>query len=107
MAPRKRTKNDAGASSSQPAFDENLFVSQQAFERYKLLSVKNAIQDRGRECKEEYRHEPQYAEIKRQIVGRGWQKFVNVPKETNVSLMLEKFVTVSWNYHLNLYTTSK
>ena len=52
MAPRKRSKNDAGASSSQPAFDENLFVNQRAFERYKLLSVKNIIQDRGMECKE-------------------------------------------------------
>ena len=89
MAPKKRTRNDAGASSSQPAFDEDLFVSERAFERYKLLSVKNVIQDRGMECKDDYRHEPQYAEIKRQIVARGWQKFVNVPKETNESLMLE------------------
>ena len=43
MAPKKRTRNDAGASSSQPAFDENLFVSERAFERYKLLSVKNSF----------------------------------------------------------------
>ena len=71
MASRKRSKNAAGTSSSQPAFDENLFVSQRAFERYKLLSVKNVIQDRGMECKDEYRHEPQYAKIKRQIVARG------------------------------------
>jgi Ca2+/Na+ antiporter len=71
MAPRKRSKNDAGTSSSQAAFDEHLFVNQRAFERYKLLSGKNVIQDRGMECKDEYRHEPQYDEIKRQIVGRG------------------------------------
>ena len=71
MAPRKRSKNDAGASSSHQAFDDNLFVSERAFERYKLLSVKNVIQNRGMECKEEYRHEPQYDEIKRAIVSRG------------------------------------
>lgn len=80
MTSRKRSKNAAGSSSSQAAFDENLFVSQRAFERYKLLSVKNVIQDRGMECKEDYRHEPQYAEIKRHIDARGWHKFVNVPK---------------------------
>ena len=89
MASRKRSKSAAGSSSSQAAYDESLFVSLKAFERYKLLSVKNVIQDRGMECKEEYRHEPQYAEIKRQIVGRRWQKFVDVPKETNESLMKE------------------
>ena len=71
MAPRKRTKNDAGASSSQPAFDENLFVNQRAFERYKILNAKNVIQDRGMECKDEYRHDPQYDEIRRSIVARG------------------------------------
>lgn len=89
MAPRKRSKKDAGASSSQATYDENLFVSQRAFERYKILNAKVAIQDRGMECKEEYRHDPQYDEIRRTIVARGWQQFVNVPKETNTSLMLE------------------
>ena len=53
MAPRKRSKNDAGASSSQAAYDESLFVSQRAFERYKILNAKNVIQDRGMECKED------------------------------------------------------
>ena len=43
MASRKRSKNAAGSSSSQAAYDENLFVSLRAFERYKLLSGKNVI----------------------------------------------------------------
>ena len=86
MAPKKRSKNDAGASSSQPAFDENLFVSERAFERYKILSVKNFIQDRGMECKEEYRHEPQYAKIKRQIVGRGGRNLLmSLRRRTSLS----------------------
>jgi hypothetical protein len=89
MTSRKRSKNAAGSSSSQPAFDEGLFVSVAAFERYKLLKDKNVIQDRGMECNDDYRHEPQYAEVKRQIVDRGWQKFVDVPKRTNESLMKE------------------
>ena len=74
MTSRKRSKNAAGSSSSQPAFDEDLFVSLAAFERYKLLKDKNIIQDRGMECNDDYRHDPQYAEVKRQIVDRGWQK---------------------------------
>ena len=89
MTSRKRSKSNAGSSSSQPAFDEDLFVSLKAFERYRLLSVKNVIQDRGMECKEDYCHDPQYAEVKRQIVDRGRQKFVDVPKRTNESLMKE------------------
>ena len=88
MAPRKR-KNDAGASSSQATYDENLFVSERAFQRYKILNAKVVIQDRGMECKEEYRHDPQYDEIRRTIVSRRWEQFVNVPKEMNTSLMLE------------------
>ena len=89
MAPRKRSKNDAGASSSQASYDANLFASERAFQRYKALNAKVVIQDRGMECKEEYRHDPQYDEIRRTIVARGWQQFVDVPKETNTSLMLE------------------
>jgi hypothetical protein len=89
MTSRKRSKSAAGSSSSQPAYDADLFVSLAAFERYRLLSDKNIIQDRGMECNDDYRHEPQYAELKRQIVDRGWQKFVDVPKITNESLMKE------------------
>ena len=89
MTSRKRSKHAAGSSSSQPAYDADLFVSLAPFERYKLLSDKNIIQDRGMECNDDYRHEPQYAEVKRQIVDRGWQKFVDVLKRTNESLMKE------------------
>lgn len=89
MTSRKRSKNAAGSSSSQPAFDADIFVSLAAFERYKLLSDKNVIQDRGMEYDKDYRHEPQYGEVKRQIIERGWQKFVDVPKRTNESLMKE------------------
>ena len=71
MAPRKRSKNDAGSSSSQATYDANLFASERAYERYKALSAKVVIQDRGMECKEEYRHDPQYDEIRRTIVARG------------------------------------
>ena len=89
MASRKRSKSAAGTSSSQPAFDEDLFVSMAAFERYKLLKDKNVIQDRGMEYNNDYSHDPQYAEVKRQIVEQGWEKFVDVPKRTNESLMKE------------------
>lgn len=71
MAPRKRSKNDAGASSSQASYDANLFASERAFQRYKALNAKMVIQDWGMECKEEYRHDPPYDEIRRTIVARG------------------------------------
>ena len=45
MAPKKRSKNDAGSSSSRPAFDANLFANVRAFERYQALSTKVLIQD--------------------------------------------------------------
>ena len=35
MAPKKRSKNDAGSSSSRQAFDGNLFANARAFERYR------------------------------------------------------------------------
>ena len=89
MASRKRSKNAAGSSSSQPAYDADVFVSLAAFNRYKLVTDKNIIQDRGMEYKEDYRHDPQYAEVQRQIIARGWQKLVDVPKRTNESLMKE------------------
>ena len=74
MAPRKRSKNDAGSSSSQATYDANLFASERAYQRYKALSAKVVIQDRGMECKDEsYRHDPQYDEIRRTIVAMGWQ----------------------------------
>ena len=42
------------------------------------------------ECNEEpYFHDPQYDEIWRTIITRGWQTFVNVTEETNTSLCLE------------------
>ena len=71
------------------------------------MSVKNVIQDRGMECKEDDRHEPQYAEIKRQIVGRGWQKLVDVPKETNESLMKEFLANWPERNGDNLYIRRK
>ena len=90
MAPKKRSKNDAGSSSSRQAFGGNLFANARAFERYQVLSTKPVIQDRGMECNEEpYRHDPQYDEIRRTIITMGWQQFVNVQEETNTSLMLE------------------
>ena len=90
MAPKKRSKNDARSSSSRQAFDGNLFANARAFERYQNLSTKPVIQDRGMECNEElYRHDPNYDEIRRTIVTMGWKQFVNVPDETNTSLMLE------------------
>ena len=89
MASRKRSKSAAGSSSSQPAYDADVFVSLAAFNRFNLVNDKNIIQDRGMEYKEDYRHDPQYAEVKRQIVERGWEKFVDVPKRTNESLMKE------------------
>ena len=76
--------------SNRPAFDANLFANVRAFERYQALSTKVVIQDRGMECNDEqYRHDPQYDEIRRTIITMGWQQFVNVQEETNTSLMLE------------------
>ena len=90
MAPKKRSKNDAGSSSSRQTFDERLFANARAFERYQDLSTKPVVQDRGMECnKDPYRHDPNYDEIRRTIITNGWQQFVNVPDETNTSLMLE------------------
>ena len=90
IAPKKRSKNDAGSSSSRQTFDERLFANARAFERYQDLSTKPVVQDRGMECNEDpYRHDPNYDEIRRTIITNGWQQFVNVPEETNTSLMLE------------------
>ena len=65
MASRKRSKSAAGSSSSQPAYDADIFVSLAAFNRYKLVNDKNIIQDRGMEYKNDYSHDPQYAQVKR------------------------------------------
>ena len=90
MAPKKRSKNDAGSSSSRQTFDERLFANAKAFERYQNLSTRPVVQDRGMECNADpYRHDPNYDEIRRTIITNGWQQFVNVPDETNTSLMLE------------------
>ena len=48
------------------------------------------IGDRGLECQEEsYRHDPQFDEIRRNIITRGWQQFVNMTEQSNVSMSLE------------------
>ena len=48
MAPKKRTKVDAGSSSSQGGFDAKIFASVVAYERYQRLSTNVVIQDRAR-----------------------------------------------------------
>ena len=88
MAPKKRTKLEAGSSSQE--FDGRIFANPAAHARYQRLSTKVVIQDRGLECNaESYRHDPQYDEIRRSIITRGWQLFVNVNEESNISLSLE------------------
>ena len=72
MAPKKRSKVDAGSSSSQGGYDAKLFANARAYERYQLLSTKVVIQDRGMECNaEQYRYDPQYKEIRRSIITLG------------------------------------
>ena len=64
MAPKKRSKVDAGSSSSQGGFDAKIFANANAYARYQRLSTKVVIQDRGLECNvQQYRHDPQYDEI--------------------------------------------
>ena len=89
MAPKKRSKLEAG-SSSQGGYDRTIFANANAHARYQRLSTKVVIQDRGMECNEEpYRHDTQYDEIQRTIITRGWQTFVNASEESNTSLCLE------------------
>ena len=48
------------------------------------------IQDRGMECDDkQYRHDPVFDEIRRNVITRGWQQFVIVTAESNTSLSLE------------------
>ena len=90
MAPKKRSKVDVGSSSSQGGFDAKIFANATAYERYQRLSTKVVIQDQGLECNtKNYHHDPQYDEIRRSILTRGWQQFVNVSEESNTSLILE------------------
>ena len=72
MAPKKKTKLEAGSSSSQGRYDGRIFSNANAHARYLRLSTKVVIQDRGLECNAEpYRHDPQYDEIQRSIITRG------------------------------------
>ena len=65
MAPKKRSKVEAG-SSSQGSYDSRIFVNVTAHARYQRLRTKVVIGDRGLECNEEpYRHDPQFDEIRR------------------------------------------
>ena len=89
MAPKKRTKADAGSSSNQ-GYNTRIFANDRAYERYQRLNTKVVIQDRGMECDDkQYRHDPIFDEIWRNVITRGWQQFVTVTTESNTSLSLE------------------
>lgn len=70
MAPKKRTKVEAGSPSQ--GFDGWTFANAAAHARYQRLSTIVVIADRGLECNDEsYRHDPQFDEIRRNIITRG------------------------------------
>ena len=75
MAPKEKSRFEEG-SSSQGGFYSTIFVNATAHARYRWLRTKVVIGDRGLECKEEpYRHDPQFDEIRQNIITRGGSSF--------------------------------
>lgn len=91
MAPKKQKVNEHGESSN-PArgFDPRIFVSAAAQALYQFLSKKIVIHDQGLEYQDKpYHHDPKYNQARRHILARGWQLFVDVTGQSNVSMALE------------------
>lgn len=54
------------------------------------MRKKIVIKDRGLECQDEaYRHDSEYDEVRRNIITRGWRKFVDANGQSNVSMSME------------------
>ena len=88
MAPKK-ARIESGES-SQGGYDARIFVNAATHARYQWLREKVVIGDRGLECQEEaYRHDPELDEVRRNIITRGWQRFVDAKGKSDVSMSLE------------------